>query len=168
MAEMNTTSGRAKRTPGVKKNKKLSPRLDLTPMVDLGFLLITFFVFTTAMTRPATMKLYLPKDDPDSTKVPAPGALTIILGQNNRIFYYEGDDATKFKGTNFTGIRDIIVDKKRRTDARQFVVIIKPSQDASYKNTVNVLDEMKIDDVKRFAMVDITSGEYKLIQSASN
>jgi len=169
MAEMDTSGGGGhKKGPGVKKGKKLSTRVDLTPMVDLGFLLITFFIFTTTMSQPTAMKLFLPKDvdkPEEQNKVKESAVLTIMLGKNDQIYYYEGIDPTKLKGTNFKDIRDIVIDKKRRTDPKDFVVVLKPSQDATYKNTVNILDEMKIDDVKRFAMVDITPDEYKLVQA---
>jgi hypothetical protein len=67
--------------------------------------------------------------------------------------------------SNFKAIRDVVLDKKRRTDPKDFVVVLKPSQDATYKNTVNILDEMTIDAVKRFALVDISPDEYKIVQA---
>jgi biopolymer transport protein ExbD len=168
MAEMDTSSGGGhKKGPGVKKSKKLSTRVDLTPMVDLGFLLITFFIFTTTMSQPTAMSLNLPKDvqkPEDQNKVKESAVLTIMLGKDDQVYYYEGLDPTKLKSTTFKGIRDIIIDKKRRTPAEDFVVILKPSQDATYKNVVDIVDEMKIDDVKRFAQVDISPTEYSLIQ----
>ena len=171
MAEMDTSSGGGhKKGPGVKKSKKLSTRVDLTPMVDLGFLLITFFIFTTTMSQPTAMKLYLPKDTDkpeEQNKVKASGALTLMLGKNNMVYYYAGElapDASNFKSTNFSEVRQVIIDKKRATDENDFVVVIKPDNDATYKNTVDMLDEMTINDVKRYAMVDISPVEYSLIQ----
>ena len=167
MAEMDTSGGgHQKKGPGVKKGKKLSTRVDLTPMVDLGFLLITFFIFTTTMNQPTAMRLYLPKDvdkPEEQNKVKESAVLTLMLGKQDQVYYYEGIDPTKLQASNFKAIRDIIIDKKRRTDPKDFVVVLKPTQDATYKNTVNILDEMKIDDVSRFAMVDITPAEYDLV-----
>src|SRR5882757_1545440 len=167
MAEMDTSSGGGhKKGPGVKKSKKQSTRVDLTPMVDLGFLLITFFIFTTTMSQPTAMKLNLPKDTdkPDEqNKLKESAALTVMPSKQNMVYYYEGLDPSKLNQTTFKGVRDVILDKKRRTDPKDFMVIIKPTQDATYKNTVDMLDEMKIDDVKRYALVDITPDEYKFI-----
>jgi len=114
------------------------------------------------------MKLFLPKDvdkPEEQNKVKASAVLTIMLGKNDQIYYYEGDDPTKLQSSNYKGIRDVVLDKKRRTDPKDFVVVLKPTQDATYKNTVNILDEMTIDEVKRFALVDISPDEYKLIQA---
>jgi len=169
MAEMDTSGGgKHKKGPGVKKGKKLSTRVDLTPMVDLGFLLITFFIFTTTMSQPTAMRLFLPKDvdkPEEQNKVKSSAVLTILLGKNDVIYYYEGDDPTKVQTSNYKAIRDIVIDKKKRTDPKDFVVVLKPTQDASYKNTVNILDEMTIDAVKRYAMVDISPVEYSIIQA---
>jgi len=71
----------------------------------------------------------------------------------------------KIQGSNYKAIRDVILDKKRRTDPKDFVVVLKPTVDATYKNTVNILDEMTIDVVKRFALVDISPGEYQIVQA---
>ena len=168
MAEMDTSGGGGhKKGPGVKKGKKLSTRVDLTPMVDLGFLLITFFIFTTTMSQPTAMRLFLPKDvkNPDEqNKVKNSAVITLMLSKQDKIYYYEGDSVATLKATDFKGIRDIVVDKKRRTDPKDFVVILKPTADATYKNTVNILDEMTIDGVKRYAMVDISPVELQFIQ----
>ena len=198
MASIDTGGGDGghKKGPGVKKAKKLSTRVDMTPMVDLGFLLITFFVFTTTMSSPTTLDLNMPKDikDPkDQTEAKESGALTILLGKDNHVFYYMGQlkvDATgnNFKTSTFKEIRQIIIDKKKDVIAnykgdpdceakaqkegkpisdckeQDFVVIIKPSKEATYKNTVDILDEMTINQVKRYAMVKILDQEYELIQ----
>jgi biopolymer transport protein ExbD len=168
MAEMDTSGGGGhKKGPGVKKSKKLSTRVDLTPMVDLGFLLITFFIFTTTMAQPTAMRLFLPKDTDkpeEQNKVKASGALTIMLGKSDQVYYYAGDDPTKIQATNFKDIRGIIIDKKKSTDEKDFVVVIKPTPDATFKNTVDMLDEMSINEVKRYAMVDISADEYQLVR----
>ncbi len=169
MAEMDTSGGGGhhKKGPGVKKSKKLSTRVDLTPMVDLGFLLITFFIFTTTMSQPTAMRLFLPKDTDkpeEQNKVKASGALTIMLGKADQVYYYEGEDPTKIQATNFKDIRGIIITKKRSTDPKDFVVVIKPTPDATYRNTVDILDEMSINEVKRYAMVDISADEYQLVK----
>lgn len=170
MAEMDTSGGGHKKGPGVKKSKKQSTRVDLTPMVDLGFLLITFFIFTTTMSQPTAMKLNLPKesDKPeDQTLTKESGALTIMLGRNNNVFYYEGqlDPAgANFKSSSFKEIRNIIIDKKRRTNAKDFFVIVKPNEESTYRNFVDILDEMSINVVTRYAMVDISDGENQLVK----
>jgi len=170
MAEMDTSGGgHHKKGPGVKKGKKLSTRVDLTPMVDLGFLLITFFIFTTTMSQPTTMPLYLPKDTQtpeEQNKVKASGALTLLLAKNDKVFYYEGElapDASNFKSANFSDVREIVLTKKKSTDPKEFVVVIKPNKESTYKNTVDALDEMTINDVKRYALVDISDVENQLI-----
>jgi len=172
MAEMDTSGGGGhKKGPGVKKGKKLSTRVDLTPMVDLGFLLITFFIFTTTMSQPTAMKLFLPKDvdkPEEQNKLKESAALTLMPSKQNMVYYYEGLDPSKLQSSTFKGIRDIVLDKKRRTDPKDFMVILKPTKDATYKNTVDILDEMTIDAVKRYALVDITPDEYKFVEATEN
>jgi biopolymer transport protein ExbD len=170
MAEMDTSGGGGhKKGPGVKKAKKLSTRVDLTPMVDLGFLLITFFIFTTTMSQPTAMNLPLPKDTdkPDEqTKTKESGALTLMLGKNDAVYYYEGvlsPDGSNFKSSTMKQIRDVIINKKHSTEEKDLFIIIKPTENATYKDVVDVLDEMLISDIKRYALVDISEGETMLV-----
>jgi len=159
--------GGHKKGPGVKKAKKLSTRVDMTPMVDLGFLLITFFIFTTTMSQPTAMNLYMPKDvdkPEEQNKVKESGAFHIMLGKQDVVYYYEGMDPTQIKTATFKTIRDEIIRKKQNTNPEDLVVIIKPTIDATYKNTVDILDEMTINEIKLYAMVDISPVEYELIK----
>jgi biopolymer transport protein ExbD len=170
MAEMDTSSGGGhKKGPGVKKGKKLSTRVDLTPMVDLGFLLITFFIFTTTMSKPTAYKLNLPADTKDpnqQNKLNDRSALTILLGKDNNVFYYEGQlapNGSNFKASNFKDIRSVILNKKTNTDST-FMVIVKPNDESNYKNFVDIMDEMKINMVGRYALVDITPMEDQFVR----
>ena len=170
MASIDTAAGESghKKGPGVKKAKKLSTRVDMTPMVDLGFLLITFFIFTTTMSTPSTMDLFMPKDtkkEEELNKAKESGALTIMMGNDNHLYYYEGKlapDASNFLSTNFKDIRDIIIKKKKSTPPEDLVVVLKPNEQATYKNTVDMLDEMTINEIKRFALVDMSEVENEL------
>ncbi|MDB5211379.1 MAG: biopolymer transporter ExbD [Sediminibacterium sp.] len=171
MAEMDTSGGGHKKGPGVKKSKKLSTRVDLTPMVDLGFLLITFFIFTTTMSQATAMRLNLPKDadkPEDQNKAKQSGVITVLLGKDNNVFYYEGEletNAANFKSSNFHDIRDVLMKKKNSVkELKDYVVIIKPSDECTYKNLVDILDEMTITVSTRYALVDILDIETKLIQ----
>lgn len=167
MAEMEVKDSGGKKGPGVKKSKKGSTRVDLTPMVDLGFLLITFFIFTTTMAQPTSLNLNMPKDTdkPDENmKVKESGSLTLMLGKENVIYYYFGADPTTMQTTTYKEVRNVILDKKKITPPEDLFVIIKPDKDATYKNAVDILDEMNINDIGRYAMVDPTPQEYDLIQ----
>ena len=76
---------------GVKGMKKANLKIDMTPMVDLGFLLISFFIFTTEISKPRVTNLYMPKGV-DSTRIAESKSLTILLSDDDdNIFYYNGD-----------------------------------------------------------------------------
>jgi len=128
--------------------------------------------------------LYMPKDEKDPkdlTEVKESGALTIMLGKGNGIYYYEGQikpDGSNFQSTTYHDIRDVIIKKKqdvmklgrslgypKDTLDKDFVVVIKPNKESTYKNAVDILDEMTINQVHRFALVDITDDENMLIKA---
>lgn len=185
MANIDVAGGDSghKKGPGVKKAKKLSTRVDMTPMVDLGFLLITFFIFTTTMSTPNTMRLIMPKDEKDpekQTEVKQSGALTILMGGDDGVYYYEGQmeaDGSNFQTSDYKKIREVIQKKKaavmvqgrslgHHPDSldKDMVVVIKPNKEATFKNTIDILDEMAISRIMRYALVDITPTEEDAIK----
>jgi biopolymer transport protein ExbD len=173
MAELEQKQSGGKK--GKKKGrKKMSTRIDLTPMVDLGFLLVTFFMLTTTFSKPQTMEINLPVKPKGEVKeeeqnaLKASKALTILIGRDNKLFTYVGLATEPIEGptvTNYSadGIRKILQEKKSMIS--EMVVLIKPTKDAIYKNVVDILDEMNISDIKRYALVEITTEDLELIKN---
>ncbi|HLO91227.1 MAG: ExbD/TolR family protein [Chloroflexota bacterium] len=118
MAEISQDSSSHKKGKGKKRSKKLSTRIDLTPMVDLGFLLITFFMLATTLIKPQTMEITMPSDkdvvEEEKTVAKASQAVTIILGGNDKVFYYYGKtENAQIVETDYssTGLRKILLQK---------------------------------------------------------
>jgi len=148
---------------------KKSTKVDLTPMVDLGFLLITFFVFTTTMAKPTAMKIEVPMEVDDPSPVCNSCVPTTILCGNDLIQDYEGAiDTAVVKTTDFNNIRQVIQQKKKsvfevRGNADAFVLIIKPTDKCSFKNFVDITDEVTINQVKRYYIDQLDDSEKKKI-----
>jgi biopolymer transport protein ExbD len=170
----------------VKGGKKGSPRIDLTPMVDLGFLLITFFMFTTTMSKPKAMEIQMPYKDEkleekDQSKIKNDEALTLLLSKDHRIYYYNGigDDPAnppKVEVTYFKdkgGIRDVLINKKKTVQSLisqgvlsakdKVVVLIKPDDNSTTEDLIDILDEMTINAIPVYAVVDITPVDKEFI-----
>ena len=162
MAEINT-SGNKK---GKGRSKKASTKVDMTPMVDLAFLLITFFMLTTTFGKPQAMQVNMPDktDNNDIAPIAASKAFTIILAEDDKVFYYSGYDAKEAEETDYSsnGIRKVVMDKVESIS--DLVIVIKPSAKSRYKNLVDILDEMDITGAKRYAIVDISSEDLALIK----
>jgi biopolymer transport protein ExbD len=180
MAELNT--GDSGKKGGKVRSKKSNAKVDLTAMVDLAFLLITFFMLTTSLSKPQSMDLGLPdkEDDPNKKteiKTDQRRTMTIIMGANDQIKWFHGmieAPEPNGKPTNATygrnGLRKEIA--KRVASVPQvtgdkdkgLIVIIKPSKKSTYRNLVDVLDEMAISKVPTYAIVnDISPEEMKLV-----
>lgn len=147
------------------KPKKHSTKIDMTPMVDLAFLLLTFFMLTNTFNKPQTMEINMPakpKTEEKIQPVPASKTITFLLGKDDKIYWFHGEvDKTKMEITNYgkDGVRKIILEKSAVIkDAKgecDMVVLIKPKDDSRYKNVVDMLDEMTITGMKRYAIVEV-------------
>ncbi|MEO6557791.1 MAG: biopolymer transporter ExbD [Ferruginibacter sp.] len=171
MAEISTQNSQKKKAGFSRFKSHRSTRVDLTPMVDLGFLLLTFFVFTSSMTQPKIMELMEPHDG-ISTLVKNSYAMTIILCKDHKIYYYYGtlDPKTaheQVRETDFSTIRYIIVNMKTKSDPHYVMYIIKADQQSTFGDNINLLDEFAICDITsgHYAEVDITREETGLIKS---
>jgi len=201
-AEVQESSGKR----GKGKQKKMTVRVDFTPMVDMNMLLITFFMLCTTLSKPQTMEISMPSNDKDITEqqksmVKASQAITLLLGADNKLYYYEGEpnykDYTSLKETTYEadGLRAMlmgrnadIVAKIKALKAEKLekkfsdeeyneramkikdvntapVVMIKATDDATYENLVDALDEMQICSISKYAIVDITEGDEFLLDN---
>jgi biopolymer transport protein ExbD len=180
MAELNTDGGGGGKG-GKVRSKKQNSKVDLTAMVDLAFLLITFFMLTTTLSKPQSMSLGLP-DKEDDKKIEKPikvdenRTLTVLLGDNNQLTYYMGLLETPIAGPKPIaygkgGIRKELLARKLSvveytgTKDKGLIVIIKPGKKSNYRNLVDILDEMAIVGVPTYAIVnDFTPEEKKLLE----
>ena len=158
---------------GKQRAKKASTKVDMTPMVDLGFLLLTFFILTTTFAKPQTMEINMPvkpATEEQQTPLKASNALTLLLGENDKIYWYAGlPDAPTAPGVQITdysagGLRKILLELTRTNP--KLVVLIKPMEEARYKTLVDVLDEMNITDTGKYAIVDVDPRDEELVKKA--
>lgn len=208
MAEINTDKGGG----GKGKPKKMSTKVDLTPMVDLGFLLITFFLLATTMIKPQTMELIMPaKEDKtqktdDGPVAKASRVITIVMDKDNKLYYWQATqketETPVVVESNYSsnGLRKYLIERNlgvmskiRELDKEKLskhmpdstykrkklelqsekgeknrispIILIKPTNEASYKNMIDVLDEMAICNIGTFAITDITPADLKLVAS---
>ncbi len=180
MAELNTDS--AKKGKGKKvRSKKMDSKVDLTAMVDLAFLLITFFMLTTTLSKPQSMNLGMPDNsDPtenNETKVAENRTVTLLLGTGDQLMWYMGQTTQPLEGPEVVdygknGIRQSLLLKNRQIlsatqdTTKGLIVIIKPSEKSQYNHLVDVLDEMVITRIKTYAIVDITPDDIKILEGA--
>lgn len=180
MAELNTgDSGGGKGGKKKVRSKKQNTGVDLTAMVDLAFLLITFFMLTTTLSKPQSMDLTMPdKKDvrkEDTVESKESRTMTILLGKDNQLKYYMGRFEEPLEGPTEQaygkdGIRQVVLQKISNLKAQGFVekdglvVLIKATDEATYTNMIDILDEMAITGVKIYMMSDITDKEKEIMQ----
>ncbi|MBI4931618.1 MAG: biopolymer transporter ExbD [Bacteroidetes bacterium] len=186
-----------------KRAKKHSSRVDMTPMVDLGFLLLTFFVLTTQFSKPKTMEInmpVIPKDTTKRMKIEDETALTLLLtDKKEKIYYYYGKfkpDASIIKNTDYSkeGVRKVFRDRNKEVidqvkqlkdklvkhqiadttykrmsmsikgDKKAVFVIVKADDKAKYKSIIDVIDELNVADIGKYALVDISPAEKEMLR----
>jgi biopolymer transport protein ExbD len=157
--------GGHKKGGGKVRAKKQSTKTDMTPMVDLAFLLLTFFLLTTTFNKPKTMEVNMPdkvEDESQQTKINERDILNLVLAEDNKIFWWVGLEPP-VNTTNYSndGVRKVILEHTRANP--KMMVLIKPKDESRYENMVNILDEMDITDTKRYAIVEYSTDDTAII-----
>ena len=168
MAELNQTPASS---GGARTAKKLSTRVDLTAMVDLAFLLVTFFMLTTSLNKPAIMSLVMP-DGKEPGDVPESRTVTLCLGSNNQVVYYRGliekpMGEPQTVGYTKEGLRQALFNisqKIKQETGRPMIVVVKPSDHSVYNNLVNTIDELNITKSNIYAVADISDKDIDLLK----
>ncbi len=158
--------------PGKRRATKLSARIDMTPMVDLAFLLLTFFMLTTTFAKPQNLELTMPAKSPGTNAVAQSKAMSILLGPGHRVYYYFGLNAPQdpsvappeLKTTTFApnGIRQVLLTRLRQQPG--LVVLIKPTAESKYQDMIDILDEMSITNQRKYALVNATPDDLHLLK----
>ncbi len=210
MAEVNTDDGGGHGKHEKKRAKKSSTRIDMTPMVDLAFLLLTFFVLTSTFSKPKAMEINFPadpKDEKDRQKVN--NALTFIMTKDNGIYYYAGEfyppnnkdgkPSTALVKTDFSkdGLHKLLLDTHKPTieavheleekykrkeiadttlkrlvnlekgKKEALTVLIKADDKATYKNVIDLIDELNVCLIGKYAVVDMMPTELELLNATN-
>lgn len=156
MAEISQSDGGASR--GKIRTTKRSTKIDMTPMVDLAFLLLTFFILTTTFNDPYVIPLPMPDKEGPQSEINHKNVLNLVLAENNNVFWWDGLDG-KVETTNYSnkGIREILLSHTKANP--NVMVLIKPKDDSKYENMVDVLDELTITSTQKYAIVDFTEDD---------
>lgn len=207
MAEIAEDGGGGHKKGGKRRAKKQSTKIDMTPMVDLAFLLLTFFVLTSTFSKPKSMELTFPvPPEKIEDQKPIKNGITMLLSKDDRIFYYEGEfravadakgPATELKELNFSqeSLHKYLADKNKwaqdeikkldeqfknkqladttykrkvrevKADKIAPTILIKTDDKATYKNVVDVIDELNINLIGKYVVVDIMKSELDLVNA---
>ena len=186
MAEVQTSAGKP---PGKIRSKKTTTHVHLTPMVDLGFLLITFFMLTTTLAKPQVMALAMPDKEPaDPAEIAQSKVLTLLLGADDKVYWYEGIDDARLDSTDYSaeGLRQVVLEKMSRVQREHDLenyrdlktqalkkgshlnVLIKPTLDSRFQNLVDALDEMAVCRVRYYMVLNISEQEEDFIKNPAN
>lgn len=174
MAELNQTPSKA--SGGKVRSRKLTSRVDLTAMVDLAFLLITFFMLTTSLSKPKSMDLLMPERKGEPSHFAADRTMSILIGDNNKAYCYMGYLTETTPKEITLGTRELRHELAARNKEilansatsgkprKGIIVLIKPGKKSNYGNLVDVLDEMAIADVATYAIADLDEKEIKIVE----
>lgn len=149
------------------RRKRMSIKIDMTPMVDLAFLLLTFFVISTTLQEPYVVKIEMPDESVAGPLVHETRVLNLLLGGEDKIYWYRGLAGNEIERTDFSksGVRKMLAEQNSIT--KEMIVLIKPTDQSKYKNIIDILDELTIAHINQYSLVSITPIDEGLIKKAN-
>jgi len=159
MAEVDVKQSRGKEKHSKKKRRRVGVRIDMTPMVDIAFLLLTFFMLTTTMNKPQAMEINLPPGDAN-VEVPQSNLLTLRVSENGTIYWNIGID--KPEKATLAELRKVL--KEKNASNPKLITLIKVDRKGKYMMMVNIMDELNVADITRFSLAPFEDKDKQLIE----
>ncbi|MBM2839629.1 MAG: Biopolymer transport protein ExbD/TolR [Bacteroidetes bacterium] len=142
-----------------KKGRRLGIRIDMTPLVDVAFLLLTFFMLTTSMSRPQTMEINLPPDPQVNVEIAESNLLTLRIDENSKIYWAVGIQASE--KIEFANLRNFL--RERATANPKLVTLVKIDRKSKYETMVNIMDELNLANITRFSLAPLLDQDKAMI-----
>jgi biopolymer transport protein ExbD len=141
------------------KKHRLGVRVDMTPMVDVAFLLLTFFMLTTVFSKSQTMEINLPPDDKVTVEVAESNLLTLMIDSNGSIFWNMGSEAPQ--KIEFSALRPFLLERNQSNS--KLITLIKVDREGTYKMMVDIMDELNLANISRFSLAPMIPKDKEMI-----
>lgn len=152
-------SGKGKKGGLRRPKRRVKIRIDMTPMVDVAFLLLIFFMVTTVFRKPQAMEVNLPPKD-TKVQVPESNVLTMFVRGDEKIYYRMGTGG--IQSVEFKGLVDLFQDNYKLNP--ELIILVKVSRTASYNIMVDIMDDLDLAQMKRFSLVAMKDEDIKQVE----
>jgi biopolymer transport protein ExbD len=146
-----------------RKKKRVNIRIDMTPMVDVAFLLLTFFMLTTVFNKPQTMELNLPPDEKVTIEVAESSLLTLRIDKDGTIFWNLGSEPPQKLA--FNELRSTLIQRNQANP--KLITLVKVHRDGNYKMMVDIMDELNLANITRFSLAPMTEKDMQMMAKAA-
>ena len=153
--------GHDKKKGKKKKKRRVGVRIDNTPMVDVAFLLLTFFMLTTTMNKPQTMEINLPPDNEVTVEVAMSNLMTLLVKEDGSIYWNIGVEPPA--KVEFKGLRALMNERNRANP--KLITLIKIDRKGKYQMMVDIMDEMNLANVTRFSLAPMGDNDKKILST---
>jgi biopolymer transport protein ExbD len=159
-APQTRSSGKKKGKGFHRPKRRVGIRIDMTPMVDVAFLLLIFFMVTTVFRTPQALEINLPPDKDVKIEVAESKVLTVRVLPDNRAYWKRGTDP--WARSDVPGLNAVLQPFKGNKD---LVVLIKIDREAKFNNMVDIIDELDLANLTRFSLGTLTPEEKKEVEA---
>jgi biopolymer transport protein ExbD len=155
--------GHEKKRKKHKRMRRLGVRIDMTPMVDVAFLLLTFFMLTTTMNRPQTMEINLPPSN-TTVEVPESNLLTLRVKEDGSIYWNVAAEPPQ--KVEFNKLRELMLQKVQQN--QKLITLIKVDRKGKYHYMVDIMDELNLANITRFSLAPMLDADREFLLKAAS
>lgn len=150
-------SGGGKKGKGFHRPKRrVGVRIDMTPMVDVAFLLLIFFMVTTVFMTPQALEINLPPDNKTPMQVAESKILQLRVLGEDRVYWKRGPKTDPWVRTTVAGMKDVL---KPLANNDAIVILLNIDRDATFDNMVSIIDQLDIANLGRFSILELTPAD---------